>query len=268
MLLTIFKTDPNPDMRCRAAMMLGDLAVFNDQIGAALLACVRDAELPAEVRASAAVALGPALEQTELVGFDDLEFDPPPLPEELFEQIQETFHELSQEPTQSALLRRRALEASVRAPEAWHRESVENAWKTNDCEWQTTAVFCMGYLPGFEDKILEALKSPHQMVVNEAVYTAAERGMPQVFERLAAMARDDKLADEQRFIAIGGLGAMATDQSVAVLTELSTSTNEEIARSAKEALMDAQVVGQLDGEEEWPEEDDFDPEKGTAGADN
>ncbi|MCA9797488.1 MAG: HEAT repeat domain-containing protein [Candidatus Eremiobacteraeota bacterium] len=268
-LVAIFKTDQNQDMRCRAALMLGDLAIFNEQIGQALLAAVRDADQPVDVRAAAAVALGPALEQTELVGFDDLEFDPPPLPEELFEQIQETFHDLSLDPTQPALLRRRTLEASVRAPEAWHRESVEKAWKTNDSEWQITAVFCMGYLPGFEDKVLEALKSPYQMVVNEAVFTAAERGMPEVFERLATMARDGQLSDEQRFTAIGGLGAMATQESVAVLNELSTSTHEEIARAAKEALMDAQVVAELDGvEEEWPEEDDFEPERGTAGADN
>jgi hypothetical protein len=47
-------------------------------------------------------------------------------------------------------VRRRILEASVRAPQDWHRDAIRAAYASDDDVWRLTAVFCMRSVRGFE----------------------------------------------------------------------------------------------------------------------
>jgi hypothetical protein len=49
-------------------------------------------------------------------------------------------------------VRRRVLEASVRAPQDWHQEAIREAYSSGDESWRLTAVFCMRFVRGFKDQ--------------------------------------------------------------------------------------------------------------------
>jgi hypothetical protein len=51
------------------------------------------------------------------------------------------------------------LEASVRAPQDWHLDAIREAYSSTDEAWSLTAVFCMRFVRGFNEQILEALES-------------------------------------------------------------------------------------------------------------
>ena len=46
----------------------------------------------------------------------------------------------------------------------------------HDEAWRLTAVFCMRFIRGFEEQILEALKSQHPDIHHEAVLAAGKLG--------------------------------------------------------------------------------------------
>jgi hypothetical protein len=74
-------------------------------------------------------------------------------------------------------VRRRILEASVRAPESWHQNAIQAAYSSGDKDWMLTAVFAMGRVRGFDDQILEALKSADPEIHYEAVEAAGAWGL-------------------------------------------------------------------------------------------
>jgi hypothetical protein len=57
--------------RLIAAELAGDLVVMNDSMAGALLAIVGDAEEREELRAAAAIGLGPVLEECDIADFED-----------------------------------------------------------------------------------------------------------------------------------------------------------------------------------------------------
>src|ERR1035438_7783433 len=69
-------------------------------------------------------------------------------------------------------LRRRILEGAVRAPEPWHQDAIRTAYQSGDSDWMVTAVFAMRYVRGFDDQILESLKSADEDIHYEAVVAA------------------------------------------------------------------------------------------------
>src|ERR1017187_8281640 len=62
--------------RLLAADLAGDFTVISDPLAHALLAIVGNAAEPEELRAAAAISLGPALEQADIDEFDDPESVP------------------------------------------------------------------------------------------------------------------------------------------------------------------------------------------------
>src|SRR6267143_4870606 len=61
--------------RLVAAELAGDFTVINDDLADTLLAVVGSADEPEQLRARAAISLGPVLEQAETDGFEDSEMD-------------------------------------------------------------------------------------------------------------------------------------------------------------------------------------------------
>ena len=51
-------------------------------------------------------------------------------------------------------VKRPILEASVRAPEKWHKNAVAAAYRSKDEDWKLTAVFCMRFIRGFDKQIV------------------------------------------------------------------------------------------------------------------
>ena len=78
--------------RLIAADLAGDFTVINDDLAAALLAIVRDAGEPEQLRARAAISFGPALEQADIDEFDDP--DDVPISEGMFRNIQDSLQKL------------------------------------------------------------------------------------------------------------------------------------------------------------------------------
>ena len=81
------------------------------------------------------------------------EFDDPdavPISEKTFRKIKQSLRKVYLDPGVPKLVRRRILEAAVRAPEEWHAAAIRTAYASDDPEWKLTAVFCMRYVRGFD----------------------------------------------------------------------------------------------------------------------
>src|SRR5689334_9531115 len=78
--------------RLIAAELAGDLVVMNDQLADSLMAIIGSPDEPEQLRATAAIALGPVLEQMETDVLDDP--DEAPLTLGKFRGIQDLFQKL------------------------------------------------------------------------------------------------------------------------------------------------------------------------------
>ena len=82
----------NESDRFVAAELAGDFTVINDDLADALLAIVGSADEPEQLRAKAAISLGPVLEQADTDGFEDP--DDVPITERTFRHIQDSLQKL------------------------------------------------------------------------------------------------------------------------------------------------------------------------------
>src|SRR5713226_5805123 len=108
--------------RLIAAQLAGDVTVINDDLADCLLAVVGSANEPEQLRAKAAISLGPVLEQAATDGFEDAE--DVPITERAFRNIRDSLQKLYRDARIPKEVRRRILEASVRAPETWHQDAI------------------------------------------------------------------------------------------------------------------------------------------------
>jgi hypothetical protein len=112
--------------RLVAAELAGDCPVINDDLADALLTVAGNSGEPEQLRARAAISLGPALEQAETAGFEDPE--DVPITERTFRNLQDSIEKLYLDDRSPKEVRRRSLEASVRAPQTWHQDAIRNAY--------------------------------------------------------------------------------------------------------------------------------------------
>src|SRR5260370_19398326 len=132
--------------RVVAAELAGDFTVIDDDLVDTLLTVVRSADEPDQLRAKATISLGPVLEQADMDGFDDP--DDVPITERTFRNIQDSLEKIYLDNSTPQEVRRRILEASVRAPETWHQDAIRYAYSSGDKEWMLTAVFSMRWVRG------------------------------------------------------------------------------------------------------------------------
>ena len=165
--------DPQADESDRvvAVELAGDFTVIQDELAEALLSILRSDEEPEPLRDQAAVSFGPALESADEGTFYG---DPEgvPISDDTFGKIQKMLHGLYMDTDVPGEVRRRILEASVRAPRDWHQIAIPSAYANDDADWKLTAVFCMSWVEGFDGQILEALKSENPEIHCEAVCAA------------------------------------------------------------------------------------------------
>jgi len=230
--------------RLAAVELAGDVTIVDDAMAGTLLRVAASDDEDTELRGRAAIALGPALElMDEWVPAD---LDEPLLSAEVVTRIKQTFRRLYADAGVPGAVRRRVLEAAVRAPEDWHHGAARAAWIVDDRAWRLTAIFCMRFLPGFGDRIIEGLECDDVELRYEAVCAAEnwtlQDAWPHVV-RLALAEREDRCV---RLAAIAAVAAIRPSAARDVLAELTVARDEEIADAAFEAVTLAEGEGLVD----------------------
>lgn len=247
--------------------------VADDALSLELLRFAGDPEMPEQERASALIALGPTLQLCWEDEDDDgtLPSAPPdadafdvaffehPLSNTGYAEVREALRRMYHDAETPKLLRRRALEAAVRAPRPWQQEAAAAAWQSDDPEWRVTAVFAMGHLGGmtdasFEEEIREALAGSDEVLRREAMLAAGRSGFEEMAPQLMDVATRTDADPEDRVTAVEALGEMMFEGATELLESLTDDPDREVARAAEEALEDLVLFADpdLDDEEDLP----------------
>ena len=240
---------PEPD-RALAAELAGDYTVINDELAQALLSNLANGNRSEEVRSRAAISLGPVLEQGYIEEFEDP--DELPITQRTFDAIQQSLHELYADARAPKEVRRSILEASVRAPQDWHRDAVRAAYASDDEAWRLTGVFCMRFIRGFDAQILEALNSSNESIHYEAVIAAGNSELTEAWPHIAALVTSKRTDKPLLLAAIEAAASIRPGEAAGILLELTDSPDEDIAEAAHEAL--------VFGGGAWAEDDEYEDE--------
>lgn len=247
--------------RLAAAELAGDLVVMNEEIATALLAIACSSDEPEELRGRAAIALGPVLEQASNEEFEG-EFDDPeavPISMNTYEEIKSTLEKLYADASIPKYIRRRILEASVRAGEDWHASAIRAAYASGDRDWMLTAVFSMEYIRGFDDQILESLGSADVDIHYHAIRAAGNWELGAAWPHIIKLLQDPATPKPLLLAAIEAAGSIRPKEAGECLVHLADSDDEEIADAADEAMSIAEI-GSDDVEEEENEDDEDESE--------
>ena len=182
--------------RLLAIELAESVLVLDDVLVEELLRVASDpAEADAD-RAAAALALGPALAEADLVALAGDPGDATLSPRTL-RRIQDAFRRLYHDGSVPPEVRRRVLEASVHADATWHEGAVRAALHSDDPSWRITGVFCAQHVQGFDREVLEALQSGDPALVLEAIHAAGARGLREAKGILSELAEesDREIAD-------------------------------------------------------------------------
>jgi len=242
----------NESDRLIAAELAGDSTVINDDLADTLLTVVCSADEPDQLRARAAISLGPVLEQADTDGFEDP--DDVPINEPTFRNIQSSMEELYLDNSTPKEVRRRILEASVRAPETWHQNAIKDAYSSGDKEWILTAVFSMRWVRGFDDQILVALKSDDPEIHLEAVHAAGNWEIDAAWPHIVELVKEAHTPKPLLLAAIGAVGSIRPAEAREILADLADSDDEEIFEAAIETVAQSEIAS---GEEDDDEEDEW-----------
>jgi hypothetical protein len=237
-----------------ATELAGDFTVINDELVNALLSILRSGDRPEEVRGRAAISLGPVLEQADTEGFEDA--DDLPIAERTFHRIQEALRTLYMDASVPTDVRRRILEASVRAPQDWHRDAIRAAYASDDDVWRLTAVFCMRFVRGFDAQILEALDSANPDIHYEAVIAAGNWAVGAAWSHVAALVTSGKTEKSLLLAAIDAVASIRPHDAPERLADLADPDDEDIADAVHEALAMAEGPSGEDENDERNDDDD------------
>jgi HEAT repeat protein len=238
-----------PD-RVLATEIAGDFTVVNDGLVEALLALLRSCDESERVRGRAAISLGPILEYADTEGFDDA--GDVPISERTFRRIEESLRELYMDAQIPWEVRRRILEASVRAPQDWHESAVRSAYASGDDASKLTAVFCMRFVRGFDEQIVAELDSRNPGIHLEAVLAAGNWGIRAAWPHVAALIHSGKTPKPLLLAAIEAVPSIRPQEAREILTGLAESDDEDIVEAVHEALAFCE-----DEDDDEEEEDDL-----------
>jgi len=255
MLLDVLRNGRSSESdRLLATEFAGDITVINDELADALLSILRSGEKSEEVRGSAAISLGPVLEHADTQGFE--EADDLPISEHTFRRIQESLHGLYVDATIPKDVRRRILEASARAPQAWHQDAVRTAYAGDDEAWGLTAVFCMRFVRGFDEQILEALDSKNPDIHYEAVLAAGNWGVDTAWPHVAALLASEGTDKPLLLAAIDAAASIRPHEAAEMLEDLADSDDEDIVAAVHEAMAMAEGASGEDADDDFDDDDD------------
>jgi hypothetical protein len=199
--------------------------------------------------------LGPVLEQADTDGFDDP--DDVPISEDTFHKIQETLHMLYFDAGIAKEVRRRILEASVRARQKWHQDAIRAAYCSDDEDWKLTAVFSMRFVQDFEDQILESLESDNEQIRYEAVHAAGEWEIDAAWPSISKLVRSQQTDKPLLLAAIDAVANIRQKEAGVILGDLTDSDDEDIVAAAHEAMDMAKAMSR-DGFDDVEDDEDID----------
>ncbi|MEN8183684.1 MAG: hypothetical protein ABFS46_14240, partial [Myxococcota bacterium] len=180
--------------------------------------------------------------------------DSVPVSEATFLGIQEVLRKLYMDADVPKEVRRRILEAAVRAPKDWHQDAIRTAYSSDDEEWKLTAVFGMRFVRGFDDQILEALESADPEIHYEAVCAAGDWEVDAAWSHITALVTAEEAEKALRLAAIDAVASIRPQEAGVILVELTESDDEEIVEAAYEAM--AMAEGPADDEFDGDENED------------
>lgn len=248
-ILDVLRNDQaEPSDRLLAAELAGDSGDVNDELAEALLSILQNVNEPEALRSLAVISLGPALEYAYMDGFDDP--DEVPITEPMFRNIQETLRRLYRDARVPRGVRRRILETSVRAPENWHQEAVRAAYRSNEEDWKLTAVFCMQYIGGFDEQILESIGDKNPDIFYEAICAAGNWEIDAAWPHIVALICSEQTEKELLLAAIDAAVMIRPGEAAEILEPLTDSDDEDIVEAVYEALA---MSGEF-----WDDEEDED----------
>jgi hypothetical protein len=241
--------------RLIAAELAGDFTVINNDLADMLLTIAGSADEPEQLRARAAISLGPMLEQADTDGFDDP--DDVPITEGTFHNIQDSLGKVYRDKSTPKEVRRRILEASVRAPQPWHLDAIWHAYSSGDKEWVLTAVFSMRWVRGFDNQILQALKSEDPEIHYEAVIASGNWELEGAWPHIVELVNDAHSSKPLLLAAIGALSSIHPAEARDILLDLAESDDEEIADAVTEAMAAAEDPTDEEDDDEDDDEDEW-----------
>lgn len=233
--------------RLVAAELTGDFTVINDELVGALLAIVRSSDESETLRAKAVISLGPVLEHAGVHGFEDV--DAVPIAEHTFHGIQESLRQLYMDADVPREVRRRILEASVRAPQNWHQDAVRAAYASDDETWRLAAVFCMRFIRGFDAHILEALDSESPDIHYEAVCAAGNWEVDAAWPHVSALVTSRETDKRLLLAAIEAVAGIRPQEAAEILDALTDSHDDDIVDAVLEARAMAEGRSDEDDDE-------------------
>lgn len=234
--------------RLLAAELAGDYTNMNDALADALLTVTSRSGESAELRGAAVTALGNALEHAYTMGFEDE--DDIQLTERGFHHAINMLHQLFLDHQVPETVRQRVLEASVRAPQDWHDAAVRDALSGDD-RWRLTAVFCMRFIPGFDDDILDALHDDQARIRYHAICAAGAWEVDEAWPHMLALLAADSTDKELRLAAIDAVASIRPTEASEILNKLTASEDDDIVDAAYEALAMAEIIAELEDEDDW-----------------
>ena len=237
--------------RLLAAELAGDFTVINEELVDTLLSIVLRGDETEELRCQAVLSLGPVLEYAYTDGFDDPE--EVPISEETFRRLQKSLRKLYLDTDIVKNVRRRILEASVRAPQDWHQDAIRAIYSLEDELWRLTAVFCMRFIRGFDDEIVEALESEDPEIHYQAVCAAGVWGVEAAWSHVSGLLTSEDTDKPLLLAAIEAVASIRPQEAAEILTDLTNSEDEDIAEATLEALT---LAGLPREDVDWDEDDE------------
>jgi hypothetical protein len=259
-LATLRSGSAKPSDRLLAAELAGEIVIMNDGLAEGLLTIVESEGEPEDLRSQAAISLGPLLEDGDVMGFD--ESDDVAVSEETFLRVGNVLRRVFDAPGTPRDVKRSVLEASVRAPKQWHEAALRNAYAQPDRDWRLTALFGMGYVPGFDTEIVANLDTGDAGLRAQAIEAAGNREIQAAWPFVVSVLDAEGPDKDVLLAAIDAAAIIRPEEAEEVLTDLLDSDDEDVSAAADEAIMmargllDEELADEDAGDEENEEEDD------------
>ncbi len=232
--------------RRMAVELAGDPVVTCDDVAGVLLQVVGSADESEALRGEAAISLGSILEEADILSADVFDDEEEYITEKMFAKIQKDLRRLFHDAGTHEEVRRRVLEASVRVSQGWHGGVVRGAYLADDEHWQRTAVFCMQYIRGFNEQILEALKSDDDLIHYHAINAAGNWAVAGAWPHIKGLIKAGDTDKDTLLAAIEAVVNLDSGQAPLVLGDLLDSDDEDIVDAVHEALSIAGGLAELE----------------------
>jgi hypothetical protein len=256
MFLDVLRNDRSDESdRLLAAELAGDFTVINDELVDVLLSILNNGDMLQDLRQRAAISLGPILEHADTDGFDDPDYVR--ITEYTFRTIKESLQKLYMDADVPKTVRRRILEASVRAPEDWHQDAIRAAYAGDDADWKLTAVFSMRWVGGFDHEILEALDSENQDLHYQAICAAGNWEIDAAWSHVSGLVTSKETDKSLLLVAIDAAVNIRPKEAGMLLVDLTDSDDGDVVDAAYEAMAMAESIAGLEDLDEDADDIDY-----------